>query len=86
MGGHAGRMNGRLMDEPTLVLPEKAQLERKTCAANDEYTLFEMKFTPCFLNEEYTHIWVKFAPKSAKQNLAWPASCERYLKYIFISS
>lgn len=48
MGGKAGGMSGRLMDEPTLVLPDKAQLERKTCAANDEYTLFAMKFTPCF--------------------------------------
>ena len=48
MGGKAGGMSGRLMDEPTLVLPDKAQLEHKTCAANDEYTLFAMKFTPCF--------------------------------------
>lgn len=48
MGGKASGMSGRLMDEPTLVLPDKAQLERKTCAANDEYTLFEVKFTPCF--------------------------------------
>lgn len=48
MGGHAGGMSGRLMDEPTLVLPDKAQFKRKTRAANDEYTLFAMKFTPCF--------------------------------------
>lgn len=48
MGGKANGMSGRLMDEPTLVLPDKAQFKRKTCAANDEYTLFAMKFTPCF--------------------------------------
>ena len=48
MGGKASGMSGRLMDGPTLVLPDKAQLERKTCAANDEYTLCAMKFTPCF--------------------------------------
>ena len=48
MGGKASGMSGRLMDEPTLVLPDKAQLERKTCAANEECTLFEVKFTPCF--------------------------------------
>ena len=48
MRGKASWTSGRLMDEPTLVLPDKAQLERKTCAANDEYTLFAMKFTPCF--------------------------------------
>ena len=48
MEGHAGRMSGRLMDEPTLVLPDKAQFKRKTCAANEECTLFEVKFTPCF--------------------------------------
>ena len=48
MGGKASGMSGRLMDGPTLVLPDKAQLERKTYGANDEYTLFAMKFTPCF--------------------------------------
>lgn len=48
MGGHAGRMSGRLMDEPTLVLPDKAQFKHKTCAANDKYTLFAMKFAPCY--------------------------------------
>mgnify|MGYP004561733275 FL=1 len=48
MGGMVSGMSGRLMDEPTLVLPDKAQFKRKTYAANDEYTLFAMKFTPCF--------------------------------------
>lgn len=48
MGGHAGGMSGRLMDEPTPVLPDKAQFKRKTYGANDEYTLFEVKFTPCY--------------------------------------
>lgn len=48
MRGKASGMSGRLMDEPTLVLPDKAQLEHKTCAAYEEYTLFEVKFTPCF--------------------------------------
>ena len=48
MGGKASGMSGMLMDEPTLVLPEKAQFKRKTYVANDEYTLFAMKFTPCF--------------------------------------
>lgn len=48
MGGKASRMSGRLMDGPTLVLPNKAQFKRKTCAANDKYTLFAVKFTPCF--------------------------------------
>lgn len=48
MGGHAGGMSGRLMDEPTLVLPDKAQFKRKTRAVNEECTLFEVKFIPCF--------------------------------------
>ena len=48
MGGEASGMSGILMDEPTLVLPDKAQFKRKTYVANDEYTLFAMKFTPCF--------------------------------------
>lgn len=48
MGGKASGMSGMLMDEPTLVLPDKAQFKRKTYVTNDEYTLFAMKFTPCF--------------------------------------